>query len=309
MRYLAAHAQHVGARRYQQDSLGLADPQNATFLAHGGFLAVLCDGMGGMEHGDVASETAVRAFLESYARKLPAESIPAALERSARTANQQVIDAALKLGFKDGVGTTLVAAVLHAGALYFISIGDSAVFHVRGRQIQTVNHPHVFANLLDQAAAKGQISAVEAAGHPEREALTSFVGIHELHEIDRNIEPWPVAMGETILLASDGLFKTLDPAGMVDCLTGHPQSWPQSLVSRTLDRQHPSQDNVTVISITPDTGVLGPWAPPAAPREIPELRFGMFNATPKPGTRLLLAGTVVILIAAAFGGLWYFSMR
>jgi protein phosphatase len=262
-----------------------------------------------MDHGDVASETAVRAFPEAYAAKLPAESIPAALERSARSANKQVIDAALKLGFKDGVGTTLVAAVLHSGALYFISIGDSGVFHVRGGQIYTVNHPHVFANLLDRAAAKGQISAVEAARHPEREALTSFVGIHELHEIDRNIEPWPVAMGETILLASDGLFKTLDPAGMLECLTDHPQSWPQNLVSRALDREHPSQDNVTVISITPDSGVLDPWAPPAASREIPELRFGMFDATAKPGKRLLLAGTVVILIAAAFGGLWYFSMH
>src|ERR1700694_3300680 len=101
MRYLAAHAQHIGARRYQQDSLGLADPQNRTFMAHAGFLAVLCDGMGGMEHGDVASETAVRAFLAAYARKTPEESIPAALERSAREANRQVIEAALKLGLKE----------------------------------------------------------------------------------------------------------------------------------------------------------------------------------------------------------------
>src|SRR6202451_1592094 len=91
MRYLPAHAQHIGARRYQQDSLGLADPEDHAFLAHGGFLAVLCDGMGGMEHGDVASQTAVRAVLESYARKTPDESIPAALERSAREANERVI--------------------------------------------------------------------------------------------------------------------------------------------------------------------------------------------------------------------------
>ncbi len=67
MRYLPAHAQHIGARHYQQDSLGLADPEDHAFLAHGGFLAVLCDGMGGMEHGDVASQTAVRAILDAYA--------------------------------------------------------------------------------------------------------------------------------------------------------------------------------------------------------------------------------------------------
>ena len=97
-----------------------------------------------------------------------------------------------------------------------------------------VNRPHVFANLLDQAAERGQISRSEAAQHPERESLTSFIGIHDLQEIDHNTEPWPVAAGETILLASDGLFKTLEPAEILECLNGHPQSWPQALVSRTL---------------------------------------------------------------------------
>ena len=163
MRYLPAHAQHIGARHYQQDSIGLADPDDSAFLAHGGFLAVLCDGMGGMEHGDVASQTAVRAILDAYAKKLPAESIPAALERSARAANEQVIAAALALGLKEGVGTTLVAAVLHDGFLYFLSVGDSAIYHVRGGDIHMVNRPHVFANLLDQAADRGQISRSEAA--------------------------------------------------------------------------------------------------------------------------------------------------
>src|ERR1700681_3611397 len=77
MRYLPAHAQHIGARHYQQDSLGLADPEDHAFLAHGGYLAVLCDGMGGMEHGDIASQTAVHATLDAYAQKIPTESIPA----------------------------------------------------------------------------------------------------------------------------------------------------------------------------------------------------------------------------------------
>jgi len=306
MRYLAAHAQHIGARRYQQDSLGLADPQNRDFMAHGGFLAVLCDGMGGMEHGDIASETAVRTFLDAYARKTPEESIPAALERSARAANQQVIEAALKLGLKEGVGTTLVAAVLHPGSLYFISIGDSAVYHVRRGRIEMVNRPHVFANLLDQAADRGQISPSEAARHPERESLTSFIGIHDLHEIDRNLEPWPLAEGETVLLASDGMFKTLDPAEMLACLSGHPQSWPQSLVSRTLDRRHSAQDNVTVISITPDSGTLGEWLPQPPPPTVAVSRESA-TAAAGPETRWLLAAVFLFLVAAALSVLWYFS--
>jgi protein phosphatase len=309
MRYLPAHAQHIGARHYQQDSIGLADPEDHAFLAHGGFLAVLCDGMGGMEHGDVASQTAVRAILDAYAQKLPTESIPAALERAAREANEQVIAAALALGLKEGVGTTLVAAVLHEGYLYFVSVGDSAIYHVRGGDIHMVNRPHVFANLLDQAAERGQISRSEAAHHPERESLTSFIGIHDLHEIDQNTEPWPVSAGETILLASDGLFKTLEPPEIMECLTGHPQSWPQALVTRTLDRQRPGQDNVTVVSITLDSESLGEFTPEALPSIFEALAPPANLGTALSGKIWLLAALFLLLLAVAFAGLWYFSAR
>src|SRR5262245_47929517 len=55
MRFLPGNAQHIGARTSQQDSFGFADPDDIEFISHGGFLAVVCDGMGGMEHGDAAS--------------------------------------------------------------------------------------------------------------------------------------------------------------------------------------------------------------------------------------------------------------
>jgi PPM family protein phosphatase len=309
MRYLPAHAQHIGARHYQQDSLGLADPEDHAFLAHGGYLAVLCDGMGGMEHGDIASQTAVRAILDAYARKVPEESIPAALERSAREANDCVIEAALSLGLKEGVGTTLVATVLHSGFLYFISVGDSAVFHVRDGVLHMVNRPHVFANLLDQAADRGQISRSEAAQHPERESLTSFIGIHQLEEIDHNLEPWPISEGDTILLASDGMFKTLDPDEIQASLTGHPQSWPQALVDRTLAKGNPGQDNVTVVSVTFDSGALGKWDPKSPPSIFLLPQETAPSAKSSSEKAWLLAAGLLLLIAVAFGSLWYFSAR
>ncbi len=302
MRYLSAHAQHIGSRRYQQDSFGFADPGDGDFLAHGGFLAVLCDGMGGMEHGDVASETAVRAMLDAYARKTPAESIPAALERSAREANQRVIQAALKLGLREGVGTTLVASVTHGQSLYFISVGDSAVYHVHAGEARMLNRPHVFANLLDEASAMGKISSLDAERHPEREALTSYIGIRVLEEIDYNTEAWPLAEGDAILLASDGMFKTLDAGEITLCLTGHPESWPRALVERTLARKSPGQDNVTVVSIAPASAALGEWAPRTEESPHP----GDAPATPAP-RNWLVAGMFLLLVAIGVGGYWYFS--
>jgi serine/threonine protein phosphatase PrpC len=311
MRYLPSHAQHIGSRSYQQDSAGFADLNDEGFLRHGGFLSVLCDGMGGLEHGDVASQTAVRAFLDAYAEKIVDESIPEALERSARYANRRVIEEALKFGLREGVGTTLVAAAIRNRSLYFLSVGDSAIYHVRKGKAQMLNRSHVYANLLDEAAARGKMTAVEAEQHPEREALTSFIGIHALDEIDRNLEAVVLAEGDTVLLATDGMFKTLDPVEISACLRGHPQSWPRALVAATLTRRRPGQDNVTVVSITPDSGALAEWIPPLVDDGISPVAPTARSASNKRGAggAWLAVVTFLLLAAAGAGGFWYFSTR
>ena len=54
MKIVAGNAQHIGARQEQQDSFGFSDPGNEAFVAHGGFLGVVADGMGGLSHGSEA---------------------------------------------------------------------------------------------------------------------------------------------------------------------------------------------------------------------------------------------------------------
>lgn len=313
MHYLPANAQHIGAREYQQDSFGFANPGDESFLEHGGFLAVLCDGMGGMAHGDLASQTAVRSILDAYARKSPDEAIPDALERSVREANQQVFEAAHELGKAEGVGTTVVAAVLHQEALYFASVGDSGLFLLSGGQIQMVNQPHVYANVLDRAVATGVISREMADQHPERESLTSFVGIQTLEEIDRNTEPWPVRAGDTVILASDGMFKTLEAHEILAALEGNPRAWPQVLVDRVLEKERPGQDNVTVLSVTLDP--LGMWQQeiqtPSSARSLFSDSAGAalpLQGTPgaKQSSPFLLITLLLLILALAIGGLWYF---
>lgn len=277
IRYLHGNAQHIGSRRHQQDCFGFSDPESAASQAHGGFLAVVCDGMGGMEHGDLASQTAVRTVIEAYGRKTPEESIPQALERSVHHANERVFAAAESLGVAEGAGTTLVAAVLYGTSLYYISVGDSALFHLSQGRLRMVNRPHVYANLLEQAVASGDLSREAAASHPEREALTSFIGVQTLREVDRNTEPWTVRDGETILLATDGMFKTLDPVEMQSCLAGHPQSWPAALVKRTLDKREEAQDNVTVVSVTLQSGPGTIFDSASEPAKAPRSREGFWR--------------------------------
>ncbi len=308
MSLLSAHAQHIGARSSQQDSFGFGDLNDEAFLSHGGYVAVACDGMGGLEHGDLASSTAVRAFLDAYREKTPLESIPAALERSVRAANLRVVEMARAMGAAESAGTTLVAVSLvdHGRkdkAMYFISVGDSGIFLISRGQIQTVNRPHTFASILDSAVSRGAMSREQALLHPERESLTSFIGVEVLEEIDRNADPWPLLDGDTILLASDGLFKTLSASEILAELHGRaPQAWPEALVARTLAKEYEFQDNVTVLSVTLQD------RPDAAKLPLPAGERAGSKAAPSPvRSRRRIAGLILGIagIAAGGGGWWY----
>ncbi len=315
MRFLPGNAQHIGDRHSQQDSFGFADPDDQEFLAHGGFLAIVCDGMGGMEYGDAASRTAVRAFLDAYARKTPAESIPDALERSVREANAQVVALAHSLGMSEGIGTTLVATALHDHSLYFISVGDSGIFLCANGQFRMMNRLHIFANLLDAAVARGSLSREDAQNHPERESLTSFIGAENLEEIDRNADPIPLSPGDTVLLASDGMFKTLDAQEIAASLQGPPQTWPDALVERTIAKKREHQDNVTVVSVTldgdrafapaapPRTVVLKPPPPETTPVPPPAA------STPPRSSFSWWPILVIVIVAVAAAGWWFMKHR
>lgn len=249
MRFLHGAAQHIGARRSQEDSFGFSDPTDREHLAHAGFLAVLCDGMGGMKHGARASQTAVAAFLEAYKSKTPEETIHDALHRSVKETNAKVLAVAAELGATEGMGTTLIAAVLHKGLLYHVSVGDSGLFHFTQRRLRLLNRHHVFGRLLDQAVARGVITEEAAREHPERDALTSFIGVEPLEEIDLSADPLRLSAGDSILIASDGLFNTLSILEIRNALEGDPRRWPSALVSKTIEKGNEYQDNVTVLTI------------------------------------------------------------
>jgi serine/threonine protein phosphatase PrpC len=173
-----------------------------------------------------------------------------------------------------------------------------------------VNRPHVFANILDSAVTRGTLSKEQALVHPERESLTSFIGVDVLEEIDRNLNPWPIGDGDSILLASDGLFKTLKPEEILGCLVGHPQRWPDALVVRTLAERYEYQDNVTVLSVTvQDKPTTAKLPPPAVEVEAAVKVEHTLMIPPRPKrSRRMVAGALIVGIlgiAITGGGWWY----
>lgn len=239
------NCQHVGARSSQQDAFGFSDKDDLAFVAHGGVLVVVADGMGGMTYGGEASHLAVQVFLRRYMAKLADETVPMALLQALGEANQAVVELAHEVG-EENVGTTLVAAVVHDDALHWVSVGDSRLYLLRQGKLTQLTQDHVFAVELDRDAANGVISLEEAQCHPERSALTGYLGLPELDLIDQNPQAFTLVAGDQVLVCSDGLYAAVDEKEIATCWNGDSQHMAEELVTMVLAKERPGQDNLTV---------------------------------------------------------------
>ena len=149
MRYRPGNAQEIGGREEQQDAFAFSDIGDEAFADHGGVLAVVADGMGGLAGGRAASQTAVRTFLDAYCGKAPGDGIDTALDRAIHVANQAVCDLVSTRASDAERGTTLVAGVLHDDGLRWISVGDSRIYLVRSGHAEQVTLDHNYALELD----------------------------------------------------------------------------------------------------------------------------------------------------------------
>lgn len=247
MKLTPGNAQDIGSRARQQDAFGFSDPGDAGFVRHAGLLAVLADGMGGLERGEEASRLAVRTFLAEYAQKHSDQEIPSALDAAMAAANSAVNGLGRGAG-SEAPGTTLVAAAVRGDELYWIAAGDSSLYLWRGGSLTQLNTPHIYARALDLAVTAGKLTDAAAQADPQRDALTSYLGVGTALETDRNIRPLKLQSGDRVVLCSDGLSNTLSESEIAAALgSGHPQEACEALVSSALDRQAPGQDNITIL--------------------------------------------------------------
>ncbi|MCK7461533.1 MAG: protein phosphatase 2C domain-containing protein [Sphingobacterium sp.] len=104
-----------------------------------------------------------------------------------------------------GMGCTLLAVVLTAEGLYWISVGDSPLWLWRRGRLRRLNQDHAYRSVLAEQVSAGEISAVEAASHPDRNALISAVTGEDLELVDLSRQPCTLKPSDQILLASDGV--------------------------------------------------------------------------------------------------------
>jgi len=295
MKIRPGNHQHIGTRKEQQDAFAFSDLSDAAFVRHAGMLALLADGMGGLKEGGEASRLAIRAFLESYARKTPEETIDEALDRSLREANDAVHTFAAARDLVGNCGTTLVAAVVHKSGVYWTSAGDSRLYMTDGQSLTPLTEDHIYARKLEKAVEKGILDEKDALSHPEREALTSYIGDEEIAIVGKgSLAGSPEGLpgkGFMLLLCTDGLYKTLSEEKMLEVYSPDPGKWARTLVDTAVSENIPSQDNITVLCLAAGD--------PAPRRRRP---------APRKKTVAIIAVVAVLLLLAG-GFLWRLSSR
>lgn len=202
---LTGYSSILGTREYQQDFGYLYTSADEALLA-------VCDGMGGLEGGERASRTAAGQLAEDFAALQNRDDIPGFFQQTAQRMNRAVRALKNSRGERLKGGTTLVAAYVRDGNVYWVSVGDSRIWLVRGDQIAAVNRDHNYRLSLKMQLQNGMIDQATYDSEertPQAEALISFLGIEELKLVDGNRRPIALEPGDILILASDGVYKSL----------------------------------------------------------------------------------------------------
>ena len=239
-----AMATHIGTRDYQQDAAYVCEPLYDAGTAFG----ILCDGMGGMAEGERVSSDVVAFMANRIAALEEKQDIPAFLQKAAADANAMVLQNNTDTG-KDS-GTTVIAAIIRQGELYWLSVGDSRIYILRDGEIARVTRDHNFALELQEMVEAGRITQQQADTDPRKDALVSYIGAPVLEIIDVNRGFFQLKYGDIVLLCSDGLTKVLCDDQILEAVARHGSDIAQAaraLPLTAFDQSPGGMDNTSVI--------------------------------------------------------------
>lgn len=239
----------IGDRSSQQDSSQVKRGGN------GCLLACVCDGMGGMEGGELASSTAIQTIFDDFSnlKDLRQEAAAEWMKGILASADQKVAALRTPAGKPLGGGTTCVLVLAYETGFLWGNVGDSRIYLIREGRIFPINRMHNFNLQLDYMVQTGTIDMEERERLGARgEALISFLGIGGLPimDIGRSFIPW--MNGDVVLLCSDGLYKAMDDQQILAVVEESGEN--EDLMARRLCNEASrlssrSQDNTTVIIV------------------------------------------------------------
>ncbi|MEE0897725.1 MAG: Stp1/IreP family PP2C-type Ser/Thr phosphatase [Acutalibacteraceae bacterium] len=233
----------VGIKRHSnQDTFAVIT------LPDSSVLAVVCDGMGGANSGNIASQKAtevITSFFErSYRKGLDAAGITALLQSAILSANIEIFDLASKKKELSGMGTTVVAAYVSNEFTVISHIGDSRAYLIDTEVTQLTRDHSVVQFLIEN----GKLTYEEARVHPRRNVITRALGIEAEVLVDSG--EFKIKEGQSLLLCSDGLSNFITKEEIKDIFDNFDI---QDVVKALVDKANNNGggDNITVVTVTP----------------------------------------------------------
>lgn len=252
MRYLGSAVSDIGiSKKTNQDSVCL---KIAETEAHGQIaMCVMCDGMGGLEKGELASATVIRAFEEWFEIQLPGrlpglswEGLAAEWKRLIQVCNDKIVEHGKQEGVR--LGTTVSALLLMNGRYLIAHVGDSRVYRITD-SVEQLTEDHTY---VAREVKRGNMTAEQAKHHPKRNLLTQCVGVAGI--VTPEIFYGEAGADAVYLLCSDGFwhelaeteiyeeFQTVHIRDVREMMAGC-----QHLVGQVKKRQE--RDNISVVLV------------------------------------------------------------
>ncbi|CAN5152789.1 N/A [soil metagenome] len=236
---------------YGRTDVGLVRERNEDRALVGRQLFVVCDGVGGHNAGDVASSMLVAQLDDLDVREF--ESPDAALEALSAAiaeANVRIFQRATNEPEREGMASTVTAALLHGSTMVLSQVGDTRAYLRRpGAGMRKVTPDHSFVGALIDA---GYITEEEAKVHPKRSVILKAVGLEEtvVPEAGERIE---LQVGDEVILVSDGVHGVVSDADIERLVDGRPLDQAVDGVIEAA-RAAGGPDNITivVVRVSPD---------------------------------------------------------
>ncbi len=204
--YRVANLQGVGARARQEDSFTFANVFDVTQIRDQGLFFAVCDGMGGMKDGKLGSETATASLRNTFASINRRGNICEQLKDGIYKASS---DVEAVIGGEGG--STAVVGMIYQEKLYYAGVGDSFFYLLRDGILYRINREqNVLQDAYMDMVRDGGMDPAACRGVSEATALTQFLGMIGLDDVDYLRRPMPVRDGDVLLACSDGVGGVLD---------------------------------------------------------------------------------------------------
>ena len=239
-----AAVQGQGQRGMQQDAYLMLGFNEAGAGCEKAVLALVADGMGGAEKGEVASELAVKHMAEAFRSMDMQGDIAVQLNEAVYTLNKRVFEV---LGGRGG--STLAVCIVYGRQLYFSSIGDSGIYLLRAGQLSRLNIEDNAANLAySSLICRGCTNPAEAEAGPNPYALSRFIGMPALDGTDSLLKPLALEAGDRLLICSDGIDGSVPEELLIYCLGAKTPEKACNLLEKEIkEAALPYQDNYTAL--------------------------------------------------------------